>query len=160
METRGNLLKAAYESAPGGPVVLASSPEGTVILRRLPPGGRLPRHRHGRSDVVHQVLAGRCRIDDGTVLAAPAVRYVPRGTACAFVVDGEEEAVLFSVTCPGVTRLVSKLYGSVFCPVCTAEIAIEEGDAPGDRVVCPDCGVWMRLVEHDKGFRSEMIVDV
>ena len=160
METRGNLVKVAYESASGGPVVLACSPEGTVILRRVPAGGGLPRHRHSRSDVVHQVMSGRCHLDiEEPSVAAPAVRYLPRGATCELGVEGDEELVLLSVICPGVSRLASKPYGSVFCPLCTSEIAIEEGDQPADRVICPDCGIWMRLIEQDKGYHAGMVVE-
>lgn len=151
------LLKSIVESSRKPLTVALSDAQATVLVLRLPPGGSLPERRHVRSDVVIQVLEGRAEIKGFAAhsLATPEVLFIPRGEGYSVRCSSEDPLVLLTVITPGVTMLESRPFGSVKCPMCSAEIAVEEGDLAGDRFICPDCTVSMRIVEADRGHVAE-----
>ena len=164
-------LRNLVETSRGRLTVVLSDRSCTMLIRRLTPGEALPECRHVRSDVVIQVIAGTAELDrgsperprrsrkggsHGTPAAAPEVLFIACGEPYVLGNPGADQLVLLTLICPGVTTLDSKPYGSLRCPVCSAEVAVEEGDVPGDRVICPDCTVWMRIVEAERGYTAEL----
>jgi len=139
--------------------VVLSDPSCTMLVSRLAPGETLPERRHVRSDVVFQVMAGAAEIRGfrSASLGVSQALLVPCSRPYTLQNPGPAELVLITVICPGVTTLESRPYGSVRCPLCTAEMPIEEGDLPGDRFICPDCTVWMRIVEAERGYIAQPI---
>jgi len=151
-------LEAAVESAEGRLTVVSSDRTCTVLVLRAAPGETLGSRRHLRSDAVLQVLSGTAEFEGfrKVSVARPGVLFVPSGEAYSLRNAEGDTLLLLVVLCPGVTILDSRPYGSVHCPLCSAEVAIEEGDVVGDRVICPDCTVWMRIVETEKGYAAEL----
>ncbi|HUV39774.1 MAG TPA: cupin domain-containing protein [Planctomycetota bacterium] len=139
--------------------VLRSDPQTTVLVLRLAPGTTLPERRHVRSDVLVQVVEGAAAVEGfvSRTLGVPDVLFIPRQASCVLRNPGEGTLVLLVVLTPGVTALESRPFGSVRCPLCAAEIAVEEGDQSGDRFICPDCTVWMRIVEADRGYAAALL---
>ena len=120
-------IQTVVESSREPLTVLQSDPQATMLLLRLPPTASLPERRHLRSDVVLQLVAGAVEIDGFVArsLQAPEVLFIPRGRPYSLGnVSTEERVVLFVIT-PGVTTLESRPFGSVRCPLCSAEIAVE-----------------------------------
>jgi len=152
-------LDAAVESAEGRLTVVSSDRSCTVLVLRLSVGETLRSRRHLRSDAVLQVLSGIAQFEGlrKDPLSAPGVLFVPSGETYSTRNAGSDTLLLLVVLCPGVTTLDSRPYGSVHCPLCNAEVAIEEGDVSGDRFICPDCTAWMRIVETEKGYIAEPV---
>ncbi len=139
--------------------VVLSDHSCTMLVSRLAPGETLPERRHVRSDVILQVMEGTAEVSgvhDASVDSSQAL-FVPCGRPYTLRNPGPADLVLITLICPGVTTLESRPYGSVRCPVCTAEVPIEEGDLPGDRFICPDCTAWMKIVEAERGYTAEPI---
>ncbi|HUW57592.1 MAG TPA: hypothetical protein VMZ92_13215 [Planctomycetota bacterium] len=137
--------------------VVLSDPSCTMLVCRIGAGETAPERRHVRSDVVLQVISGTAEVNGvrKTSVRRSQALVVPCGESYALGNPGPDPLVLIVVICPGVTTLESRPYGSVRCPVCSAEVAIEEGDLPGDRFICPDCTTWMRIVEAERGYVAE-----
>ena len=150
-------LDAAVESGEGRLTVVSSDRSCTVLVLRQAPGETLRSRRHLRSDAVLQVLSGTAEFEGRRKgsLVTPGVLFVRSGETYSLRNAGGDTLLLLVVLCPGVTILDSRPYGSVRCPLCSAEVAIEEGDVGGDRVICPDCTAWMRIVETEKGYAAE-----
>ena len=153
------LLKDILETSDERTAIVSSDPSCTMLVCRIPPGETTPERRHVRSDVVGQVWSGTAELDGfrKASLGESQALFVPCGESYTVRNPGLETLVLIVVICPGVTTLESRPYGSLRCPTCSAEVAVEEGDLPGDRVICPDCTTRMRIAEAERGYTAEML---
>ena len=112
--------------------VRASQTAGTLVCIEIavPPGARIPLHRHTNEDETFFVAAGEVVFtgddcDDGPVtLVTGAVFFAPRGRLHGFHNESAQLAYLLSVVTPGTST--DALYSEL------AEMAAEQ-DGPVDR---------------------------
>ena len=96
-------MSETFELGPTRLVVVAATPEATVLAGELQPGGGSGWHAHSREDETLIVTHGSLVVDDGErrELAAGDAHVLPRGRRHAFANESDGVVRLYFVCAPG-----------------------------------------------------------